>query len=269
MIIISNKMMTIFIKPIHLEEKYLVYFKLPRIRVHLFNYVFSPGWIPTLATLFFLFLFIHLGVWQIHRAEQKRHIEKDFTRHTYFSSINSLRDSPQSELRYQHLQITGYFDNRHLIFLDNKTYHQMVGYHVFSPFIIPNQKKTLLVDRGFVAIKSRKVLPNIPLVQGLQTIDGLIYFPHKSFLLKRDQINQQWPLTLQQIDVNLIENALHQKIYPFYLLLQSEDGSMLIRDWHAVVLPASRHTGYAIQWFLLALTLMVIYLTLNLSRANK
>jgi surfeit locus 1 family protein len=245
----------------------LAYSKLPLIRVHLFGYIFSPALLPTLGVLFFFPLLVTLGIWQLHRAAAKQVIEQEYLNQE-ITSIATLQNPQNRGLHYRRLQAKGFFDTKHVIFLDNKTYHQKVGYHVFSPFIVNKTKQTLLVDRGFIAINCRKTIPLIPPPpRGEQLISGFIYFPSRAFLLKKEIPQNHWPRIVQAINLEEIGKSLHKNIYPFYLLLYKGENSGLIRDWNPVNFPSYRHIGYAIQWFLLALTLIIIYLILNTSKA--
>jgi surfeit locus 1 family protein len=242
----------------------LRYCKLPPIRVHLFGCLFSPSLVSTLATLFLLPVLIGLGMWQLDRAAEKKALEKEFANKMSSLSITAIQNVNDPHLRYRRLQVTGYFDNEHTLFIDNKTYHQKIGYHVVTPFIIPQQERVLLLNRGFIEIKNRK-MPLLKNVLGLHTLSGLIYFPSKSFMLKKEADNKvvHWPMVLQTIDLKHMEGLLDKHTYPFYLLLEKGDEQELVRDWHPVNFPSYRHTGYAVQWFLLAFTLIVIYFSLN------
>lgn len=209
-----------------------------------------------------------LGFWQLHRAEEKKIIERSLS-HAVTFNINSISNVGKKDLQYRPLSATGHFDNNHIILLDNKTYQQRVGYHVLTPFVLKDDNKILLVDRGFIESKNRHELPYIQTLNGERTITGLIYFPSKMFMLKNDTFSvYHWPLTLQTYDTTTVAGALNHSIYPFYLLLQSAEESNLIRDWHPVNFPSYRHKGYAIQWFSLAATLVLIYLILNTSRVR-
>lgn len=246
----------------------MAYSKLPRIRVHLFGYIFSAGFLPTFATLLLLPLLVHLGTWQLHRAHEKRQLEREFANKLNPISIEKVSNSSNKNLRYRSLVAKGWFDNEHIILLDNQLYQHKTGYHVLMPFHLQNESKMLLVNRGFVAVRDRNRLPNIPPISGLRTLTGLIYYPNKTLVLKKDTSSVHWPLRVQSIDMEQLTGLLHQETYPFYLLLRTGENSHLVRDWHPVSFPAYRHTGYAIQWFALALTLVVIYLSLNISRAK-
>ncbi len=244
------------------------YSKLPRLRVHLFGYIFSPGWVPTLVTLLIMPLLIGLGCWQLDRAKQKRLIENDFASYHKTLSVEQISNPNDPNLGFRPLQVAGYFDNRHTILIDNKTYKHIPGVYVITPLVIPQSKTRLLVNRGFMAMNNRSQLPKLAKVSGRQIVTGFIQFPSKAFLLKKEQLEQRWPLLIQSINSSELVKVLQYPIYPFLLMQKNEDGSLYIRDWHPVNFPSYRHKGYAIQWFLLALTLLIIYIKLNTSRKD-
>lgn len=240
--------------------------KLRRIRIQLFGYVFSPNLLPTLATLILLPCLMSLGFWQLNRASQKRQIEKDYHRASQIIDLAPIQDQINKALRFQHVRISGRFDNEHNILLDNQTHKHQVGVAVLTPFIPSNSHKVLLVNRGFIRTMTRSDLPNIKPMKGDQTITGLINFPSKGITLKKESTRLSWPLLVQSIDTQQLSKILGKPIYPYVLLEKSPDS--FIQDWHPYNFPAYRHTGYAVQWFLLSLTLLIIYIRLNISRSD-
>ena len=50
------------------------------------------------------------------------------------------------------------------------------------------------------------------------------------------------------------------------VLLDPGEPDGYVRNWSAPGFPPMRHIGYAVQWFALALTLLVIYVVTNLRR---
>ncbi len=238
-------------------------------RVHLGHYIFSPKLFPTLVTFLLLPFLVSLGTWQLHRAAEKRQMEQDFKRMQKPIDLASIKNLNQPRLRYQWVQTKGHFDNTHLILLDNKTHQSKVGYHVLAPFYIEGENKVLLVNRGFISRSKLAQLPTIEPVEGLRSISGLIYFPSKTLILKAESVKMNWPLILQAADLKLIAEKINHPIHPFYLLLKEGDETNLIREWHPVNFPSYRHLGYAIQWFLLAITLFIIFLALNIKRNDN
>lgn len=246
-----------------------MYFRLPKIRVHLFGYLFSPNWAATLATMLLLPLLLHMGFWQLDRAAQKRALERDFNHRSKTMTLNDIKLFPDSMLRYQVLQVRGHFDNSQIIYVDNKSYQHHYGVEVLTPFILDGSNKVLLINRGFAAVKDRHQLPQVPKIIEERTLTGLIFFPAKPFLLKKEVWDQKWPMMIQGIDLNDLSHKIKGDLLPFILLQKSNDESLLVKDWHPVNFPSYRHTGYAVQWFLLALTLSIIYLKLNLKRCHE
>jgi cytochrome oxidase assembly protein ShyY1 len=52
------------------------------------------------------------------------------------------------------------------------------------------------------------------------------------------------------------------------LLLDPGEPDGFVRHWSAPGFPPMRHIAYAVQWFALALTLLVIYVVTNLRRGT-
>lgn len=240
------------------------HFKLPQVRVHLFGYIFSPDWLPTIATFLLLPLLIGLGCWQLDRAHQKKIIEEAFEKHQPVLSIKDLKQPFNALLRYRPVRVIGHYDNSHVILIDNKTYKHRPGVHVIVPLILEGSSKRVLINRGFLPLKTRRYLPHIEKEIGQRAIIGLVQFPNHQFVLKKEQFAETWPLLAQTINLPELEKVLHCPVYPFVLLQQSGDQNPLIREWKTVTFPSYRHLGYAVQWFSLALTLLFIYIKLNI-----
>jgi cytochrome oxidase assembly protein ShyY1 len=52
------------------------------------------------------------------------------------------------------------------------------------------------------------------------------------------------------------------------ILLDPEEPDGFVRNWTAPGFPPMRHVGYAVQWFGLALALLVIYIVTNFHRTG-
>lgn len=246
----------------------MVYFKLPTLRVHLFGYVFSPKFVPTIVTLLLLAVLTHLGCWQLDRAAQKRLLETALShQRSEPLTISQLPPILNSGYRYQSLQVVGHFDNAHTLFIDNKIYRHQVGYHLLTPLQLTNGS-WLLVNRGFIAAADRQRLPKVTNLSDKLTVNGLIDFPQNTLVLKKEPLAEQWPLRVQALELKQLEKLLHHPLYPFILLQQGNDNTGLKRDWQLVVFPSYRHTGYAVQWFALALTLLILYIRFTISRSK-
>ena len=68
-----------------------------------------------------------------------------------------------------------------------------------------------------------------------------------------------WPKVVQSVDLDRMSAALGQPLLPAVLLLDAGHPACFVCDWRPVAgVDADRHRGYAVQWFALAATLVVI-----------
>lgn len=245
--------------------------ELTLIRLHCFGFAFTPKRAPTVFLLLVLPLLIGLGVWQLHRAGEKHQLQTQF--HARQASTLSLKDihtHALKSLRYRRIRITGHYDNAHSLLVDNKIREHRVGYFVITPFIPTSGDKMVLVNRGWVASTgSRTRLPTIQQRMGRQTIEGLIKItPQKSFLLNQDSRSKTWPALVQAISMRQLKKIYRKPFYPFIVLLSPTSPGTFPREWHPVVITPAKHVAYAVQWFSLALTFVIIYFILTTQRGK-
>lgn len=214
--------------------------------------------------------FLSLGVWQLHRAGTKRLLLKAFSIHTQKQNLqieDLTKTNKLNDLRYFPIKITGHYDNAHHFLLDNKFYNHQLGYEVLTPFSPIGSDKFILVNRGWVPRNYVNLQNSIIIGENstTQTIHGLIYIPlSKPFLLKQTPIinNPIWPLVVQAIQIDRLGMQLKQNLYPAIIWLDKNEPNGFVRDWHPIVMLPQQHLGYAVQWFALALTLLIIYIVL-------
>ncbi len=233
---------------------------------------FRPGLWPTLITLIMLGILVSLGFWQLDRAAQKRALLEEYRAE---SNSAPLRLDPMREnyegMDYRVVTASGYFDGARQLLLDNRTYNGRVGYQVLTPFVLDDTERRVLVNRGWVPLgNNREVLPDLPVPAGRQKIIARIKLPSdRVFMLADEGARTGWPWRVQAVQIRLFEKELGYPLMPLTLLLESDVGDGLLRDWHPLTFGPERNKGYAVQWFGLALTLLIIYLIVNTSKADK
>lgn len=247
-----------------------------KLTLQLSRWTFTPGWVSSLTTLLLIPLLVYLGFWQIDRYHEKLNNQQALVSRMNAPMIHHISpDVTQLDplLRYRQLQVTGHFLNEHQIYLDNQTLNGQVGYRVITPFQPIGQSKILLVDRGWIPLgKSRNELPIIKPVLSEQTLIGTINLPANGLQLNNlfskkseETINQiYWPLRTQRIEFLNLESLLLQKLYPFILQLNPADPMGFNIQPITFNPPPSRHMGYAIQWFAMAIAVLIYYLVVNL-----
>lgn len=208
-----------------------------------------------------------LGCWQWSRAHTKEILLKSFTERTEQAPLlTSSLDTKEKDLRFYRAQLSGHFDNDHTLLLDNKIHEGKVGYEVYTPFIADGLSNPILIDRGFIPIgKSRKELPSIRDIPGNTTITGMLNLPPTYVSLGKmtDSSTITWPLRVEYIHLSEVTPLLQHSLYPYLLILTPKDPAAYDVTWQIVIMPPERHMGYAVQWFALALTLLVIFVALN------
>lgn len=233
-------------------------------------------WLALLALLFFI-LFIALGSWQLSRAQQKKHLLQTYQQRMQQPPRNLTNLFNEADWRFYRLTLTGHFDNHHTFLLDNKTFHQRVGYEVYSLFIPDRFPTPILIDRGFIPRgKDRAILPGINKVIGRVTVTGLINTPPAYVALGSmlDAKTISWPLRVEFIQLQTITQLLAdtkeyggiKKIFPYVLMLEPNQPQAYDMEWDVVVVKPEKHIGYAIQWFAFAFVLLILFVALNRRR---
>ena len=171
------------------------------------------------------------------------------------------------QLRYSRWQVKGQFINHKQLLLDNQILEGRIGYRVITPLLMKGDPKLILVDRGWIPIvKDRTFLPTFAAIPELVTIKGMINMPSAGLQLKEIKpMNDVWPLRVQTVDFKALSKILGTELYPFILQLEpgSKEGFHIPSPTQNFSFPPTRHLGYAIQWFTLALASLIYYTVIN------
>jgi Uncharacterized conserved protein len=197
-------------------------------------------------------ILVSLGIWQLHRADEKRSIQANLALRSQMPPITLERAEQLRDANYYLVNVEGYFLNQSTLLLDNQFHNHRLGYQVITPFIV-NQKQWLLVNRGWLpAGSNRHQLPRIPKVLGKVRLSGLLYTPQKN-PFSSTQIEMTQPVwRAQSIAIAQLSEQLHHPLLPFALLLAQNSPYGFIYHWQPINTKAAMHKGYAVQWFALA-----------------
>lgn len=234
-----------------------------------FKFRFIPSWpMLFLALLFFLF-FIRLGFWQIHRAHEKS--QMILAQKTQEKQKPVLWSNKQKlPLQYEQILVKGTYLPQ-VFLLDNQHYQHQFGYDVLMPLELADGS-VIMIDRGWVSgDPTRRALPRIQTPKGLVTLHGSVYFPNKNqWILGPALEKKQSKMSIIEfVDQKLISQVLQKAVYPFIMRLSKQDTHGFIREWKTVSMPAERHLAYALQWFVMALVVLIIFVALNLKKKNE
>lgn len=216
-------------------------------------------WRVTALVVLLLPLLVSLGLWQLDRAEEKRQLEALFAQRQAAGPVAIDDLTLDGDLRYQPVRLRGsYLPDRNLL-LDNRIHHGRFGYEVVTPFQLADDKRIVLVNRGWLAGDSaRRSLPRIDAVVGIVELVGVIHVPQGSLMMLADETATGWPRVVQSIDIDSLRGALAGPLFPYTVRLQPTAPGAYEPNWSVVNLSPQKHTGYAVQWFAMSVALIVI-----------
>jgi cytochrome oxidase assembly protein ShyY1 len=227
-------------------------------------------------TLAGVLVFARLGVWQLHRADDKEALLRRYAAAASAPAepFHAVADRPPSDA-YPRVRVQGHYLADRLYLLDNPKHDSMGGAEVYAPFRPMGQDKLVLVDLGFLPGNGNgKPLQLPPLPADEQSLQG-IYQPAPSTGLELggNALAQQtqWPKTSVYMDLAQVAADLHAALYPRVLVLDADPAAIYVRT-HTLdlsAMPPARHRAYAFQWFTFALAAIVIFLRLHRKRRTS
>lgn len=233
------------------------------------SFVFRPRLIPTLAVVAILPLLLALGFWQLDRSEQKRLLQQSFIEKSEQRpvSITEINAADPGE-HYRRILAEGHYDSQRQILLDNQVQAGRPGFHVYTPFKLAGMEAAVLINRGWVPLgPTRQQLPEIVVGNDPISIDGRIAQPANPGLLLDNILSEKpaWPQIVQHIDYDQLAEMLGYTLLPAVVLLDAGSQRGYVRTWQPTFggFGPERHLGYAVQWFALAITLIILYLVIN------
>lgn len=226
------------------------------------------NWKLALLAVCFITFLTSLGFWQLARAKQKTLLLRSFAERIQHPPLTSsdLNQQKERDLRFYRASLSGHFDNQHTLLLDNKIYQRQVGYEVFTPFMADGLSTPILIDRGFIPMgDSRDHLPVIQAITGQVTLVGLLNLPPAYVALGQatELSSTHWPLRVEFINLTTLSPFLAFQPFHYLLSLDPKNPAAYALEWKIVSVGPERHLGYAVQWFALALTLLIISIVLN------
>jgi surfeit locus 1 family protein len=234
--------------------------------------IFAPSLWLTLVTLVVLALLICLGRWQLRRAAEKQALYDAFA--AGGGSTMTVDGATAPVTRYQHLEARGHYDPGRQVLIDNMVSADgRAGYYVITPFALDGGG-WLLVNRGWVPLgDSRQHKPAVEVDGNERAVHGRAdHLPVPGIRMgTAAKLSAPYPAVADFPSLGDLSALLQINSWSpateVLLLDKGEEGGYL-RAWSAPGIPPMRHLAYAVQWFGLALTLVVIYIVTNLRRVT-
>ena len=229
---------------------------------------FKPTLVPTVAAIAGIVITAMLGNWQLNRAAQKADLQMRLQQAARGPAVAIGRETTDADtLLYHPVTARGQFDAPRTVYIDNRVHQGTVGYLIVSPLRLTGGDRYVLVQRGWVAAgPDRKSLPAVATPPGEVEIAGVATpgNPPLFELSSQVQTGNLW----QNLTVDRYRQQFGIDLQPIIIQQHNELPDGLVRDWQLPSLGIERHRGYAVQWFAMALVILILYLVLNVRRTR-
>ena len=200
---------------------------------------------------------ISLGLWQIERANEKKVIISNYDKLLVSTPIALQKEQPLEN--WQPIETVGAYQDL-VVYEDNAINSGKAGFKVYHLF--QNGDGTFIfVHRGFIErnlIKNN--LPRIDTPVGKKNIKGTTLFKQNNTFVKN--IEESDIRIIQEFNTSvLIERFPILKdryLHPFLFNLDVRDADKFQTIEKPVNMTATKHIGYAIQWFGLCAALIIL-----------
>ena len=207
--------------------------------------------------IIFVPITISLGIWQIERANEKKLIIANYDKLLVSAPIvlqkNQMLDN------WQPIETTGTYEDI-IVYEDNAINNGKAGFKVYHLF--RNDDGTFIfIHRGFIErnlIKNN--LPEVEIPTEKKSIYGTTLFKQNNTFVKN--IEESDSRIIQEFNASLLIDKypmLKDKyLHPFLFNLDIRDVNKYQPIEKPVNMTASKHIGYAIQWFGLCAALIIL-----------
>lgn len=242
------------------------------------GYRFRPGWITTLVFAMLLPVLIGLGMWQLDRAAEKAALRDRYMERGRMAAVDVTRQVlDAARMDFRRAEARGRYRGDLTIYLDNKVLDGVPGYEIVTPLETPAPagagRRLILVNRGWVPWgESRQSLPEIDTPPGVIEVSGRLRAPAQDYFTLADESDTGFQPLWQNLDLERYERVAGVPVSPLVLELgpESQGAGGFVRRWRGYDDTwIDRHKAYAVQWFALALTLVVLYVVLNMVRRES
>jgi surfeit locus 1 family protein len=238
------------------------------------KYQFKPTWLGVVIVLICIPLFIKLGLWQYTKATIKSNIQASYqlaeknTAITFPVGLISDDNRSNEDWKYKKVKVSGTFEPKYQLLLDNQVEDSRAGYHVITPLKIKNSEEYVLINRGWIPANTlHSNIPNVETPLNEQEVVGQVWVPSKKFFtLEKPTIN--FAVVWQNMDLVTYKKMVPMKVSALMIKLDKDSvASGFVRNWEVPQARITTHLGYAYQWFGFAIATFLIFLVMSFKEA--
>lgn len=242
--------------------------------MNLGKWQFTPHFWPTLGAVVLIAAFGWLSNWQFHRAAQKQALIDAIQAGATAAPVDlnaAVRSRQAGQVaRYRRVALHGRYDSAHQVLASQIMHDSRRGYYVLTPFHLAGTDAWVIVNRGWLPDTGQAVRQaQLAVPDESRTVTGLwTHLPRPGIRLGADApMPAGWPKTMLYPTREQLEAALQRPLLAHAVWLSPDASAGFVRDWRpAPRFGPSRHIGYAFQWLALAVTVLVVWIILNLHK---
>ena len=192
-----------------------------------------------------------LGIWQVHRLEERRATNAVAGAARSASPVELNRRGLDTSLVNRRVRVRGHYDHGHDVVLRGREYRGVPGVEIVSPLISEGRDTAVLVNRGFVPAPDA-----VTVDAGSVREPGMVWVEGIAILMDSGggaPLERRELTTWARLDREALRARLPYPIYPFSIR-QFPDSALprFPRRLDPPALDDGPHLNYAIQWFAFA-----------------
>ncbi|GAB4542001.1 MAG: SURF1 family protein [Anaerolineae bacterium] len=228
-------------------------------------------WWSTLIVLLGMAVLARLGVWQLDRLEQRKARNAEIIAQLSLPPLPLTAEGlPEDlgDLKYRRATARGEFDFSHQVVLLHQNWMNAPGVHLIAPLVLEGGSQAVLVDRGWLPADqaapdgwSQFDEPGLLEVTGFIQLSQTL--PSRSQTAgqpESPEFRSEW----YRVDIEAIQAQMPYQLLPVFILqspAEDEGVRLPYRSEPEFDLSNGPHLGYALQWFVFALILGIVYVS--------
>ena len=223
------------------------------------NYTFKPNFVPLVSFVIALLILLSLSLWQVKRLVWKTNLIEQRVSNFEGEPKNLFDIKKPNENEFKKVFIEGQLLNNLEFFMPALSKNGNNGFHIIVPMEV-EKKKLILFDTGWVPLAKKeknKRLNN--LIKEKKIFTAVIRLPGRKgyFQPDNDNIKNFWFF----VEPKLMEETISMKLENRFYLEAVDNGpnGYPLGNQTRIYL-RNNHLQYAITWFLIALSLIGVFI---------
>jgi surfeit locus 1 family protein len=197
-------------------------------------------------------IFIRLGIWQLHRRDERRARNAVVASrlHETERDVSSVPLNDTMGLTYRRLRVTGTLDYDHELILAARSHKGAPGVNLLTPVRLAGRDTAILVNRGWVYAPDGATID----AQKFRERDSAFVGYAEVYPSPTGVSYSGKPRILARLGADAAARAVPYPLALFYVVALGDSTGAADRPARLTVPPLDEgpHAGYAVQWFAFA-----------------